>query len=253
MKLIHKFKSPNYDYRKSKSIKFIIIHYTALGSLEEAIKHLCLKNNKVSSHYLISQKGEVYNLVSDAKRAWHAGLSFWQGKSDINSLSIGIELDYSPSGLNNKFSNKLKTNLCLLLQYLVKKYQIVPENILGHSDIAPYRKIDPGKQFPWYLLENKKITSNPKIKKNSKLLIKKLRLWFLKNKFYSKKNRILFMLNSIGYDIFPAFKNSKKYSQLINAYSLRNRIYKNYYYNKKNIEKVVEFHFLNMLLTKFKK
>ena len=105
MKYIHKFKSLNFNKRKSKEIKFIIIHYTALKSISESIKYLCEKNNKVSSHYIISKKGEIYNLVSEKKRAWHAGASYWNGLKDINSSSIGIELDYLPDEINTEYDN----------------------------------------------------------------------------------------------------------------------------------------------------
>ena len=111
MKYITKYKSPNYNSRKNSKIQLIIIHYTALKNTLDAIAHLCNKENKVSSHYLISQKGIVYNLVDDKLRAWHAGLSFWQDYKDINSISIGIELDYNPYGKNNKFSYKMILSL----------------------------------------------------------------------------------------------------------------------------------------------
>ena len=92
MKFITTYKSPNYNLRKKNSnIKFIIIHYTAMYSLKETLKHLCDSKSKVSSHYLISKKGRIYALVDNNKRAWHAGHSFWKGIKDINSTSIGIE------------------------------------------------------------------------------------------------------------------------------------------------------------------
>ena len=108
MKLIHNFKSPNFNDRKSNNIEIIVIHYTALSSISNSLKHLCSKKNKVSSHYLISQEGKIYSLVSDKKRAWHAGQSYWRGNTDINSISIGIELDFSPSDINNKVKAFLK-------------------------------------------------------------------------------------------------------------------------------------------------
>ena len=89
--------SPNFDLmkRKSKQIKFIIFHYTGMKSEKKAIQRLTNIKSKVSSHYLISKKGQIYNLVSEKNRAWHAGKSYWKGYKDINSSSIGIELDYS--------------------------------------------------------------------------------------------------------------------------------------------------------------
>ena len=111
MKYVTKFRSPNYNSRKNSKIQLIIIHYTALKNIEDAISYLCNKEKKVSSHYLISQNGTIYNLVKDKFRAWHAGEAFWQDSTDINSISIGIELDYSPRGKNNKFSLKMINSL----------------------------------------------------------------------------------------------------------------------------------------------
>ena len=88
MKLIHKFKSPNYDERKSNKIDIIVIHYTALKTVSQSIKHLCSKKNMVSSHYIISKRGDIYSLVSEKKRAWHAGQSYWDGNTDINSRRL---------------------------------------------------------------------------------------------------------------------------------------------------------------------
>ncbi|MDB4861092.1 N-acetylmuramoyl-L-alanine amidase [Alphaproteobacteria bacterium] len=212
-----------------------------------------LKKNKVSSHYLISQKGKIYSLVSEKKRAWHAGPSYWKGNTDINSISIGIELDFSPSDTNNKFTLKLNSALIFLLKKLLKKYRISAENILGHSDIAPYRKIDPGKYFPWQMLENKKLSFRPQLLNRSDIKNSLKKEWLNKNKLNSMKKKILFMLSIIGYDTSLALKNKIYFDQLINAYSSHYRIYKNYYYNKKKIFDVIEIHFLNIILTKNKK
>jgi N-acetyl-anhydromuramyl-L-alanine amidase AmpD len=253
MKLIHNFKSPNFNERKSNNIEIIVIHYTALGSISKSLQYLCSKKNKVSSHYLISQTGKIYSLVSEKKRAWHAGQSYWRGNTDINAISIGIELDYSPKETNNKFSLKLNSALMFLLKKLLKKYKISTKNILAHSDIAPYRKIDPGKHFPWEVLEDKKLSY--KIKPINSLDINNdlIKEWFVKNKFSSIKKKILFMLNFIGYDISLAIKNKIYFNQLIVVYSNHHKIYKNYYYNKKKIFDVIELHFLNIILTKNKK
>ena len=253
MKLIHNFKSPNFNDRKSNNIEIIVIHYTALSSISNSLKYLCSKKNKVSSHYLISQEGKIYSLVSEKKRAWHAGQSYWRGSTDINSISIGIELDFSPSDINNKFTLKLNSALIFLLTKLLKKYRISNENILGHSDIAPYRKIDPGKFFPWQMLENKKLSYRPQFLNKSEIKNSVKQEWLHKNKLNSIKKKILFMLNFIGYDISLALKNKIYFDQLINAYSSHYRIYKNYDYNKKKIFDVIEAHFLNIILTKNKK
>ncbi len=252
MKLIHNFKSPNFNERKSQNIELIIIHYTALKNASESIKYLCSKKNKVSSHYLISRKGQIFSLVSDKNRAWHAGKSYWKGKKDLNSISIGIELDYFPDN-DKKFTSKLNESLIALVIQLVKKYKILPENILGHSDIAPYRKIDPGKYFPWSILENKKLAKKIQPTVYNEINLKIIKEWSKQNKFKSTKTKILFMLNNIGYDTSLALKNNIYFNKLIDAYSSRFRYYRNYYYNKKNIFSVIEQHFFNIMLTKIKK
>ncbi len=253
MKLIHNFKSPNFNERKSNNIEIIIIHYTALNSISSSLKYLCSKKNKVSSHYLISQSGKIYNLVSEKKRAWHAGQSYWRGNTDINSTSIGIELDYSPSEKNNKFSLKLNSALIFLLNKLIKKYKIRSENILGHSDIAPYRKVDPGKNFPWQMLENNKLSYSLQLINRVDFPNHLINKWFQKNKLNSIKKKTLFMLNFIGYDISLALKNKIYFNKLIEAYSNHYKLYKNYYYNKKKIYDVIELHFLNLILTNNRK
>ena len=248
MKLIHKFKSLNYNKRNNKQISFLILHYTALSSIEDSIKYLCDRKNKVSCHYIISQNGKIYNLVNEKYRAWHAGQSAWLLDKDLNSSSIGIELDFSPNHKNNKFSKLLIKSLISLLKYLKKKHNIDNKNILGHSDIAPYRKIDPGEKFPWKKLYNLDLSYNPK--KVSLNELEKIRIWFKKNKIYLNKNKILIMLSFIGYDISKSIKNKSSYKILINNY-------KNHYLQKSNIKytsnkllNFVETHFCSLLLTK---
>ena len=108
MKIIKNF-SPNYDKKKRpiKSIQIIVFHYTGMQSERESLLRLCNPTSEVSSHYLISKKGDVYSLVSEKKRAWHAGKSYWKGEEDINSYSIGIELDYDPTSSDNKYKEIL--------------------------------------------------------------------------------------------------------------------------------------------------
>ena len=107
MKLINKFKSPNYDFRKKYSIKIIIIHYTALKNSDEALSYLCNSNNRVSSHFLISKSGDIFYLVDELKRAWHAGESYWKNITDINSNSIGILVNIDIFFSFNIFSKML--------------------------------------------------------------------------------------------------------------------------------------------------
>ena len=219
MKYINKYKSPNYNSRNNSKIQLIIIHYTALKNTLDAISYLCNKENKVSSHYLISQNGSVYNLVEDKFRAWHAGQAFWQGITDINSVSIGIELDYSPSGKNNKFSSKMINSLKKLILKLQKNYKINKKNILAHSDIAPFRKKDPGKHFPWQSLSSSNLVMSLKnLKKNE---IKIMEKWFNNNNLNSKKHKTILALSLIGYDTREVYNNDKLYNKLLSAYRIR--------------------------------
>ena len=150
IKIIQK-KSPNFNQRpKSSRINSIVIHYTGMKTFNEALKRLCDKNSKVSSHYLIGKDGKVINLVDEKNRAWHAGISEWKGVKNINDISIGIELEnpghefgYTP------YSKKQMDALIFLCKQLKKKYHITEDWVLGHSDIAPGRKLDPGEKFDW--------------------------------------------------------------------------------------------------------
>ena len=151
--------SLNFDVkkRKQKQIKFIIFHYTGMKKEVDAINRLTKHNSKVSCHYLIKNNGEILNLVPDLYIAWHAGVSSWKKYKYINKHSIGIEIsntghDYKYS----KFNKKQINSLLKLSKFLIKKYKIKSNYILGHSDISPDRKKDPGEKFPWkYLSKNK--------------------------------------------------------------------------------------------------
>ena len=138
--------SVNFNLRKPN---FIIIHHTAQDSLAQTIKTFTITKPQVSAHYVIADDGRVIQMVNDYLRAWHGGNATWGRNTDINSASIGIELD------NNgfePFSEKQITSLLALLAKLKKNYNIPIQNIIGHSDIAPSRKTDPSKFFPWKLL-----------------------------------------------------------------------------------------------------
>ena len=247
MKYITKYKSPNYNSRKNAKIQLIIIHYTALKNTLNAVSHLCKKENKVSSHYLISQNGTVYNLVEDKFRAWHAGQAFWQELTDINSVSIGIELDYSPRAKNNKFSFKMINSLKKLILTLKRNYNINKNNILAHSDISPFRKKDPGKNFPWQSLSSSNLVFD--LKKLKKIEFKIIEKWFDNCNLKSKKQKIILALSLIGYDTREVYKNTKLYNKLIYAYRIRYLKGENKIKNK-SIYIVLISHLFNFMLTK---
>ena len=136
----------NFNLRKPN---FIIIHHTAQDSVQQTLKTFTLKDTKVSAHYVIARDGKVIHMLNDYLRAWHAGNSSWGKDTDINSSSIGIELDNNGS---EPFSDLQINTLLALLTKLKKDYNIPTQNIIGHADIAPSRKKDPSALFPWKLL-----------------------------------------------------------------------------------------------------
>jgi N-acetylmuramoyl-L-alanine amidase len=200
--------SPNSSskIRLKKSIRFIIIHYTGMQSEIESIKRLKSTHSKVSCHYFINRKGLITQMVKDNKVAWHAGKSKWKNFKNLNENSIGIELVNKGHefGYQN-FSNTQIISLINLCRILKKKYMIKKENFLGHSDIAPLRKLDPGEKFPWKKLSTRKIgywlgKSKIKLKITKQ---KKLEDLFFKN------------LYKIGYRYFQVNKRVKKKDILI--------------------------------------
>ena len=153
------FNSPNFskETRKSSDIKFVIIHYTGMQSKIESIKRLTSLKSKVSCHYLIDRKGKTIRMVEDHKVAWHAGRSKWGNFKNLNNYSIGIELvNKGHEHGYQKYTNNQINSLIKLCLYLKKKFRIKDTHILGHSDISPARKRDPGEKFPWKKLSKKK-------------------------------------------------------------------------------------------------
>lgn len=144
--------STNFSERTSE-IDSIILHYTGMKSLELALERMCDSKAEVSAHYYVSRGGEIYKLVDESKKAWHAGVSYWCGKEGLNDNSIGIEIENlgHEHGYQNFPEAQIKA-VIKLCQNLIKKYNIKPQNIAGHSDIAPERKEDPGEFFDWRLL-----------------------------------------------------------------------------------------------------
>ena len=138
----------NFDLRKPN---FVVIHHTAQNSCEQTLKTFTLERTKVSAHYVICKDGTVHHMLNDYMRAWHGGIGSWGNNTDLNSSSIGIEID------NNGFEPFEQAQINSLLQLLAQlknKYQIPVDHFIGHSDIAPRRKVDPNINFPWKTLAN---------------------------------------------------------------------------------------------------
>ena len=197
--------SPNFENkkRKYKQIKFLIFHYTGMKSESGAISRLTNIKSKVSSHYLIKNNGEIITFVPDLYIAWHAGISFWKNFEFLNKNSIGIEISNQGHNFDYKrFSKKQIKAILLLSKFLIKKYQILPENILGHSDIAPNRKKDPGEKFPWEYLFKNKIGFWHNLDKKKLMKFRTLKVDNLEKKLFYKN------IVKIGYSE-KNFKNSK--------------------------------------------
>jgi N-acetylmuramoyl-L-alanine amidase len=147
--LVHRaLPSPNWDER-ALPVSMVVLHYTEMEH-DAALARLTDPEANVSAHYFISEAGEVVRLVDEDKRAWHAGMSFWRGHKDVNSASIGIELDHPGHGLGYRpFAEAQVEALIPLLGDIVSRHDIPRANVVGHSDVAPARKLDPGELFPW--------------------------------------------------------------------------------------------------------
>lgn len=139
--------SPNYGERRGKGrVELVVLHYTAMTGCAEALARLCDPTAEVSAHYLIDTDGRVLSLVAEAARAWHAGAGAWGGAGDVNSRSIGIELANTGS---EPFAEAQMTALERVLAGILDRHGLGPEAVIGHSDMAPDRKGDPGPRFDW--------------------------------------------------------------------------------------------------------
>jgi N-acetylmuramoyl-L-alanine amidase len=203
--------SPNFDVKKRrvKDVKFLIFHYTGMKKENQAITRLTDPKSKVSSHYLIKNNGEILTLVPDLYVAWHAGVSSWKNYKSINKYSIGVEISNPGHEYSyKKFSKKQIKSILKLSIYLKKKYKIKSNFILGHSEIAPDRKKDPGEKFPWKYLSKNKIGHWHNL--NEKKLFKK------RNQIVDRleKNKFIKNLYKLGYPK-NIFFNKYKYSKLL--------------------------------------
>ena len=198
--------SLNFDLekRQKSQIKFLIFHYTGMKKESESIKRLTSAHSKVSCHYLVKNNGEIVVMVPDLYISWHAGKSYWKNFKFLNRYSIGIEIS-NPGHQHHykKFNQKQINSILKLTKFLMSKFKLKPKNILGHSDIAPTRKKDPGEKFPWKLFAKKRIgiwhsLSMKKLKQSRlKLVESKEEIKFFKN------------LTKIGY-VFNNSENLKK-------------------------------------------
>lgn len=139
----------NFSMRKPN---FVILHHTAQDSIQQTLRTFTLERTQVSAHYIIDKEGKVYQLLNDYLRAWHAGNGRWGSVTDLNSISLGIEMDNNGK---DPYTEPQITNLLTLLDTLKTNYNIPMENFIGHGDVAPGRKVDPGTNFPWKRLAEK--------------------------------------------------------------------------------------------------
>jgi len=215
---IDRLYSPNfYKLKRSrKLVKTIVIHYTGMQSERESLIKLCNLQSKVSAHYLIKKNGHIYRLVEDNQIAWHAGKSCWGKYKNLNKSSIGIELTNKGHQFGyTHFPKKQLSSLTWLCTKLIKKYKIKKKNIVGHSDVAPLRKKDPGEKFPWekLALKNIGIWHDYKIdflKKFRKIKISK-----------NKKLKFIKNINNIGYCFFS--KNKADFNKTVKAFQRHHR------------------------------
>ena len=212
--IIKKIYSSNYTKknRNIKQIKVVVIHYTGMQSKIASIKRLVNPKHKVSCHYLIDRKGQVIQMVDENKTAWHAGKSKWKNFNNLNKNSIGIELVNKGHNFGyESFPYSQINQLIKLCVFLKRKYRIKSSNIVGHSDIAPFRKKDPGEKFPWKKLSKKKIG-----------------IWYKIINFKSlplseKKTKEIFFTNlfKIGYRYFSKKKRGEKDLSVIKSFQRR--------------------------------
>lgn len=178
-KIIKEF-LPIFDERKSKRIDTLVIHCCAYNA-NDMIE--VMKERNVSSHYIVEENGSIFQLVSEKKRAWHAGLSNWRSRDNLNHYSVGIELQSSSMGQDG-YSVKQINSLIVLAKQIISHYQIPLYNVVAHSDIAPTRKPDPGAEFPWKYMAQKGVG-----------------LWYdLSDSVKVTENNVEKLLRLIGYD-----------------------------------------------------
>ena len=210
MRLYDDHSSPNFDARKGgQKPELVVVHYTGMESTQAVLDKFADPASKVSCHYLIDEKGNIYKLVDEEKRAWHAGVSSWMGKDDVNSRSIGIEIS---NGNGDPYTKEQLFSLTLLIKDIQQRHHIKPENIVGHSDVAPDRKQDPGAHFPWQKLSRQDIGRWPKPT--------------IKDKFNAaaaakSPHQLKALLKEAGYGVNAFGPNKPKLKELVMAFQRR--------------------------------
>ena len=161
--------SPNHDERPdSAAIDMLVLHYTGMPSAKAALARLCDAAARVSAHYLIDEDGTVHRLVGEGRRAWHAGVASWRGNTDVNGRSVGIELVNPGHEFGYRaFPAAQMAALVELAVDVIDRHSIPPRNIVGHSDVAPVRKLDPGELFDWAGLAGQGIGLWPAVEPSS--------------------------------------------------------------------------------------
>ena len=198
--------------RTLRTIRYLIIHYSGMQSGRVSMDRLKNPKSNVSCHYFIQRNGSIYRMVEDNKIAWHAGKSKWKNLNNLNRHSIGIEIQNKGHFISyQNYPKKQISSLIRLIKILMKKYKIKKKNILGHSDIAPLRKLDPGEKFPWHFLSKKGVA-----------------IWYVKNKLktydndFKNRRKIFFRnIHKIGYRFFSLSKKSYKDRKIIIAFQRR--------------------------------
>ena len=214
--------SPNFNLpkRSKQNIKFIILHYTGMKKESSAIKKLCDEKSNVSAHYFIKKNGNILNLVPDLYEAWHAGTSSWKSFKSLNKYSIGIEIQNSG---HDHFHENYKVaqihSLRKLIRKLINEYRINFKNILGHSDISPDRKKDPGEKFPWKILAKSRLANWHNLNENK---LKKKRLIRLNS---LEEKEFLRNLYKLGYNKIKSSKSN--YNKRILTISFQRRFRQN--------------------------
>lgn len=153
--------SPNFDER-GRAVDMIVLHYTGMFSGAEALARLTDAASKVSCHYLVEEDGAIFSLVPEGKRAWHAGVSFWRGDTETNARSIGVEIvNPGHEWGYRKFPKKQIDMVVALVKDIRTRHDVPLANVVGHSDVAPQRKEDPGELFPWKRLAAEGLAIGP--------------------------------------------------------------------------------------------